>query len=86
MNDLQIKLNKKVSKFCFNVGKYSAICYAKTFSCKTYKQAVRKERLANNPQGLANSLRGMGTGAQPSWWNELAKPTNACPFNEWRIG
>ncbi|AWC34339.1 2-succinyl-6-hydroxy-2,4-cyclohexadiene-1-carboxylate synthase [Bacillus cytotoxicus] len=36
------------------------------------KQAVRKERLANHPRGLANSLRGMGTGAQPSWWNELA--------------
>ncbi|MBJ7983391.1 2-succinyl-6-hydroxy-2,4-cyclohexadiene-1-carboxylate synthase [Bacillus cereus] len=35
------------------------------------KEAVRKERLANNPTGLANSLRGMGTGAQPSWWNEL---------------
>ncbi|MFE6134495.1 2-succinyl-6-hydroxy-2,4-cyclohexadiene-1-carboxylate synthase [Bacillus sp. NPDC057893] len=35
------------------------------------KEAVRRERLANNPKGLANSLRGMGTGAQPSWWNEL---------------
>ncbi|GCF76146.1 2-succinyl-6-hydroxy-2,4-cyclohexadiene-1-carboxylate synthase [Bacillus cereus] len=35
------------------------------------KEAVRKERLANNPKGLANSLRGMGTGAQPSWWKEL---------------
>ncbi|MED1411787.1 MULTISPECIES: 2-succinyl-6-hydroxy-2,4-cyclohexadiene-1-carboxylate synthase [Bacillus] len=35
------------------------------------KEDVRKERLANNPKGLANSLRGMGTGAQPSWWNEL---------------
>ncbi|PHF05199.1 2-succinyl-6-hydroxy-2,4-cyclohexadiene-1-carboxylate synthase [Bacillus wiedmannii] len=35
------------------------------------QEAVRKERLANNPKGIANSLRGMGTGAQPSWWNEL---------------
>ncbi|PIE94383.1 2-succinyl-6-hydroxy-2,4-cyclohexadiene-1-carboxylate synthase [Bacillus fungorum] len=35
------------------------------------QEAVRKERLANNPKGLANSLRGMGTGAQPSWWDEL---------------
>ena len=35
------------------------------------QEAVRKERLANNSKGLANSLRGMGTGAQPSWWNEL---------------
>lgn len=26
------------------------------------QEAVRKERLANNSNGLANSLRGMGTG------------------------
>ncbi|HHB2054178.1 2-succinyl-6-hydroxy-2,4-cyclohexadiene-1-carboxylate synthase [Bacillus cereus] len=38
---------------------------------KNVQEAVRKERLANNPKGLANSLRGMGTGAQPSWWDEL---------------
>ncbi|MBO1582341.1 2-succinyl-6-hydroxy-2,4-cyclohexadiene-1-carboxylate synthase [Bacillus sp. XF8] len=37
------------------------------------QEAVRHERLANNPRGLANSLRGMGTGAQPSWWNQLAE-------------
>ncbi|MBE7123070.1 2-succinyl-6-hydroxy-2,4-cyclohexadiene-1-carboxylate synthase [Bacillus cereus] len=35
------------------------------------QEAVRKERLANNTKGLANSLRGMGTGAQPSWWKDL---------------
>ncbi len=28
-------------------------------------------RLRNNPRGLANSLRGMGTGAQPSNWKAL---------------
>ena len=28
-------------------------------------------RLHNNPRGLANSLRGMGTGAQPSNWHAL---------------
>ncbi len=32
---------------------------------------IRQERLAQNPHGLANSLRGMGTGVQPSWWNRL---------------
>ncbi|HEK9100630.1 2-succinyl-6-hydroxy-2,4-cyclohexadiene-1-carboxylate synthase [Bacillus pfraonensis] len=37
------------------------------------KEAVRKERLANIPRGLANSLRGMGTGVQPSWWNQLER-------------
>ncbi|MDM5190511.1 2-succinyl-6-hydroxy-2,4-cyclohexadiene-1-carboxylate synthase [Bacillus sp. DX4.1] len=35
------------------------------------QEKVREERLLNNPKGLANSLRGMGTGAQPSWWEEL---------------
>lgn len=32
---------------------------------------IRKERLENNPVGLANSLRGMGTGVQPSYWDRL---------------
>lgn len=36
------------------------------------KQAViRKQRLDNDEMGLANSLIGMGTGAQPSCWNSL---------------
>lgn len=29
--------------------------------------------MRNNPTGLANSLRGIGTGSQPSWWSELHK-------------
>lgn len=39
---------------------------------------LRRQRLANSAAGLANSLRGMGTGAQPSLWErlpELAVPT-----------
>lgn len=31
----------------------------------------RQERLKNTPLGLANSLRGMGTGIQPSLWEHL---------------
>ena len=31
----------------------------------------RQRRLRNNPRGLANSLRGMGSGAQPSLWQRL---------------
>lgn len=31
------------------------------------------QRLKNSKIGLANSLIGMGTGAQPSWWDELEK-------------
>ncbi len=33
---------------------------------------IRSQRLANSIDGLANSLNGMGTGAQPSWWDGLA--------------
>jgi len=39
---------------------------------------LRRQRLANSAAGLANSLRGMGTGAQPSLWArlpELVAPT-----------
>lgn len=35
------------------------------------KQALRRQRLANDGRGLACSLIGMGTGAQPSWWARL---------------
>jgi pimeloyl-ACP methyl ester carboxylesterase len=37
----------------------------------------RRTRLNQRPMGLANSLRGMGTGAQPPLWhrlNELSMP------------
>lgn len=35
------------------------------------QQAIREQRLRSRPLGLAGSLRGMGTGAQPSWWDKL---------------
>lgn len=35
------------------------------------REQIRSQRLRNDPVGLANSLRGMGTGAQPSWWDKL---------------
>lgn len=40
---------------------------------KEAREAIRKQRLNNSPIGLANSLRGMGTGSQPSWWKQLYK-------------
>ncbi len=33
--------------------------------------SIRQQRLQNSTVGLANSLRGMGTGAQPSFWDHL---------------
>ncbi len=41
-------------------------------------EAQRQQRLQNEPLALANSLRGMGAGAQPSLWsrlNALSMPT-----------
>lgn len=38
---------------------------------KSVRDHLREQRLKNSKIGLANSLIGMGTGAQPSWWDEL---------------
>ncbi|MFC7391799.1 2-succinyl-6-hydroxy-2,4-cyclohexadiene-1-carboxylate synthase [Scopulibacillus cellulosilyticus] len=38
---------------------------------KLDRQKIRVERLNQTANGLANSLRGMGTGVQPSLWDEL---------------
>ena len=37
------------------------------------KASQRRQRLNNHPLGLANSLRGMGSGTQPSLWEELPR-------------
>lgn len=36
------------------------------------RDRIKEERLSQSPSGLAASLRGMGTGVQPSWWDKLA--------------
>lgn len=37
------------------------------------QQEIRSERLAQSAVGLANSLRGMGTGQQRSYWSKLGE-------------
>jgi 2-succinyl-6-hydroxy-2,4-cyclohexadiene-1-carboxylate synthase len=39
---------------------------------ESIQKSIRKQRLSNNTKGLANSLLGMGTGSQPSWWEKLS--------------
>lgn len=39
------------------------------------QQEIRNERLSQQAIGLANSLRGMGTGVMPTLWNKLATLT-----------
>jgi 2-succinyl-6-hydroxy-2,4-cyclohexadiene-1-carboxylate synthase len=41
------------------------------------RAALRAGRLQNNPVGLANSLRGLGTGSQSPLWDRLGDL--ACP-------
>ncbi|MUK90044.1 2-succinyl-6-hydroxy-2,4-cyclohexadiene-1-carboxylate synthase [Ornithinibacillus sp. L9] len=36
------------------------------------QKIIRDERMSHTEKGLACSLRHMGTGSQPSWWNELS--------------
>lgn len=38
---------------------------------ESLRQTIRQERLNQRPEGLAASLRYMGTGVQPSWWDHL---------------
>lgn len=35
------------------------------------QQAIRQERIGQSEEGLSQSLRFMGTGKQPSWWEQL---------------
>jgi len=37
------------------------------------RDATRELRLKNDPEALAACLRGLGTGAQPSFWLDLSK-------------
>lgn len=37
------------------------------------QRSIQKQRLTNSLTGLSNSLLGMGTGTQPSWWDSLDK-------------
>ncbi|WP_027410479.1 2-succinyl-6-hydroxy-2,4-cyclohexadiene-1-carboxylate synthase [Anoxybacillus tepidamans] len=39
------------------------------------QEQIRMERVKQQAKGLANSLRGMGAGSQPSWWGHLSQIT-----------
>ena len=46
----------------------------------TFTARLRAERLANRPEGLAASLRGMGAGAMTPVWEDLPRVTCRCTF------
>lgn len=37
------------------------------------KESIRRQKLMNDPEELSMSLKGMGTGAQPSYWEDLSR-------------
>ena len=51
------------------------------FECR---EALHRQRLQNNATGLAQSLRGVGTGVQPSLYAQLPTLTHTCPADRWR--
>lgn len=55
-----------------NIPLFRSQQYLPTF----IKDNLRKQRLQNNPLGLKFSLLGMGTGQQPSYWENLHKLTS----------
>ncbi|UFT98181.1 2-succinyl-6-hydroxy-2,4-cyclohexadiene-1-carboxylate synthase [Radiobacillus kanasensis] len=44
---------------------------------ESVRKNIRRERLQHTEKGLASSLRGFGTGSQPSWWDALS--ATDCP-------
>ncbi|MEH7414618.1 2-succinyl-6-hydroxy-2,4-cyclohexadiene-1-carboxylate synthase [Neobacillus drentensis] len=71
----------KLAKFIVDKGLKSFVDYWEGISLfQTMRRLpaavqgkIREQRLMNSSQGLANSLLGMGTGSQPSWWEELVQ-------------
>jgi len=45
-----------------------------------YQEQLRAQRLANRPEGLAASLRGMGAGAMEPLWGEVGALAIPCTF------
>ena len=45
-----------------------------------YQAQLRAQRMANRPEGLAASLRGMGAGAMEPLWDEIGRLAVPCTF------
>lgn len=76
--------DKKLADFLMEKGIKSFVDYWESiplFSSmkrlpKETQNTIRCQRLRNSPNGLAYSLLGMGTGSQPSWWDNLSRIEN----------
>lgn len=76
----RIKSDEKLAQVIGSMGLVSFVDYWENiplFATQRklpYEQRhrIRLERLAQSEKGLAQSLRMMGTGSQPSWWDRLS--------------
>ncbi|PLT29304.1 2-succinyl-6-hydroxy-2,4-cyclohexadiene-1-carboxylate synthase [Peribacillus deserti] len=77
--DVRTKSDWKLAEFIEGKGMEAFVDYwshiplfqSQLLLSKEEQESIKKQRLNNTKHGLANSLRGMGTGAQASWWNTL---------------
>lgn len=77
--DERIAADKKLAEMIVNKGLQYFVAYWEDIPLfatqkrldEATKKAIRHERLSQSEAGLAQSLLGMGTGAQPSWWEDV---------------
>lgn len=73
------KVDENLASFILSEGIEAFVDYWENISLfetqkslpKERRKQIRFQRLQNDPVGLANSLKGMGTGMQPSFWGRL---------------
>jgi 2-succinyl-6-hydroxy-2,4-cyclohexadiene-1-carboxylate synthase len=68
-NELADKIEKNGMEWFVDYWEKLPLWDSQTPEQKAY---LREQRLKNDPVGLANSLRGMGTGVMSSLWDELS--------------
>lgn len=65
------RIEREGIKAFINYWENIALFSTQKFLTVEKQEAIRKERLSHTATGLANSLRGMGTGAQTAEWESL---------------
>ena len=70
-NQLANKIEMKGIEWFVDYWQRLPIWDSQRVLCADLLRQQRLQRLRNDPHGLANSLRGMGAGAQPNLWQQL---------------
>lgn len=65
------RIEREGIKAFVNYWENIALFSTQKFLTKEKQEVIRRERLSHTAEGLANSLQGMGTGAQASEWENL---------------